>query len=650
MNASKNSRDPVTILNVDDDEGGRYATSRVLRLAGFEVTEARTGGEALRMVAETPPYLVLLDVNLPDMSGFEVCRRIKSTPSTSSIPVLQMSATYVQVSDRTRGLEGGADGYLVEPVEPAELVATVNAFVRMRRAEEACRVSAHEWKAMFDALNDGVTMLSLDGVILRANRNFARIAGHAVDDICGRQWDSMPFPAAFQPPIELTRQTKKRQSVTAVLEGRTYQLTADPFLDFSAEITGVVCTVVDVTERVSGEQERARLLVAEQRARQEAERANRLKDEFLAKVSHELRTPLNSVLGWTSLMRSGRLDAGAAQRALDTVERNAKLQSKLIDDLLDASRIVSGRLRIDFRLCELAGTVASSVESIQPAAAAKDIRIHTLIEPGAIMVMGDPSRLEQVLWNLLSNSIKFTPAGGTVTVAVQKVEKQVQITVSDTGVGISREFLPHVFECFRQQDGSSTRSYGGLGLGLAIVKNLIELHRGAIRVHSEGDGKGTDFTVVLPLASESGAGGAVTPASPEEESIEGLRVLVVDDESDTRDLISAVLGRSGAVVCCASSVREAVAALSEFSPDVMVSDIEMPGEDGYMLIATVRRLEGQRGRRIPALALTAHAFAEDRKRAVLSGFQAHMSKPVEPQNLVGTVGHLFRRSIEEAKV
>jgi PAS domain S-box-containing protein len=643
---SSEATQAVTILNVHDDEGDRCAISRILRLAGFNVKEAASGSEALAMIADEPPYLVLLDVSLPpDMSGFEVCRQIKSDPATSPIPVLQMCATYVQVSDRAPGLEGGADGYLVEPVEPAELVATVNAFVRMRRAEESCRISAREWRSIFDALNDGVALLSLEGIILRANRSFARITGQKVEEICDRHWNSLPVPAEFNPSIDEMRASGQRRSATAELNDRTYQITSDPAVDFAGDISAAVCTVIDVTERVRGEKERTRLLRAEQQARQDAERANRLKDEFLAKVSHELRTPLNSVLGWTSLLRSGRLDAAAGQRALDTIERNARLQSKLIDDLLDASRIVSGRLWIEFRRFELTGAVRGSIEAIQPMASAKDVHTHALIDSGDIMVMGDPSRLEQVLWNLLSNAIKFTPAGGDVTVTVQKAEgAHVQIAVSDTGVGIRRDFLPHVFECFRQQDGSSTRSYGGLGLGLAIAKNLVELHRGTIRVHSEGEGKGTDFTIVLPVAAAEETKGADTIADPESPgNVTGVRILVVDDEPDTRELISTLLGRCGAIVQTAASAQEAVSSLAEFKPDVLVSDIEMPREDGYMLIATLRRLEGERGRRIPALALTAHASAEDRERVLLSGFQAHLSKPVEPGKLVSAVGRLVQR-------
>jgi PAS domain S-box-containing protein len=650
----------IKILNVDDDDSGRYATSRVLRHAGFTVSEASSGGQALRMVSDENPYIVLLDVNLPDIDGFEVCRRIKANPATARIPVLQMSATYVDVRDRAHGLEEGADGYLVEPIEPAELIATVNAFVRLRKAEEALRASARQWQAMFDAINDGVGLLELNGTIMRCNRSFAGFFLMAADEICGKRWNQLPdigSGSALEPLIERMLSSRRRESVSVALDGRTIQIAMDPAFDLDDRITGAVCILSDITARVQAEHdltrqnaalaeivnERADLLVRAQQARSEAEEANRLKDQFIATVSHELRTPLNSILGWTNLMRGGRLDAQGTERAMETVERNAKLQAKLIDDLLDASRLMSGKLHLEKRPVEIGVVLESAVDAVQPQAEAKDLRIESRIDTDTGMVLADPGRLHQIFSNLLSNSVKFTPAGGGITVRLERAGSQARISVRDTGPGISAEFLPHVFESFRQGDNANTRSHGGLGLGLSIVKNLVELHEGMVRAESEGEGKGATFTVELPLIARS-ADAARARTRTTRAQVTGIRVLVVDDELDTRELLTTALGEYGAEVIAVPSVAQALEKLLLFRPDVLVSDIDMPKEDGYALIASLGTLEAKTGHRISAIALTGHASADDRRRALLSGFHAHVGKPVEPLELARLIQKLAVRS------
>jgi PAS domain S-box-containing protein len=647
------------ILNVDDDDAGRYVTTRVLRQAGFSVAEAATGSEALRKVALESPYLVLLDVNLPDISGYEVCSRIKSDPATAAIPVLQMSATYVEGTDRARGLEGGADAYLVEPIEPAELIATINAFIRMRRAEEAARQTASQWQTIFDAINDGVGLLDLGGTVLRCNRSFAAALGRSVNGICGSVC-SDASGVGLDLSVPLQSMAKKRHREVAALKfgERTLQITVDPTFDSDGRTAGAVCVLADITERVLADEdlttqrrhlqeaveERARLLEQAEQAQRDAEMANRLKDEFIATVSHELRTPLNSVLGWTNLLRAGRLDAPAAARALETIERNARLQSKLIDDLLDASRIMSGKLSIDVRPVDISHVVESALEAVKPIGAAKQIEIRAVVEPEAGLIMGDSNRLQQVIWNLVSNSVKFTPSGGQIQVRLQRLESQVRMTVQDNGIGISPEFLPHLFEGFRQADNSTTRSYGGLGLGLAIVRNLVEMHGGAVHAFSEGEGRGATFTVILPALSHQES---VPPRTrPDEPPVQlrGLRVLVVDDESDTRDLLKTALQKYGAHVVAAGSVEAALDALSEFDPAVVVSDIEMPGEDGYALLAEMKKRRLGRGMRIATVALTAYATSEDRELALSSGFEAHVTKPVEPLRLARIIAKLASRS------
>ncbi|HYO92653.1 MAG TPA: ATP-binding protein, partial [Pyrinomonadaceae bacterium] len=369
----------------------------------------------------------------------------------------------------------------------------------------------------------------------------------------------------------------------------------------------------EVIERQQAEQENAQLLVREQAARAEAEAANRMKDEFLATLSHELRTPLTAILGWSHLLRSGKLPPNTMDSAIETIERNARAQSQLIDDLLDVSRIITGKLRLDARAIEPAGILEAAVNSVRPAAEAKDIQLDLEIAQATGLVMGDPNRLQQVAWNLLSNAIKFTEAGGRVGVHLLRVNSHVEIIVRDTGQGIKPDFLPHVFDRFRQADGTTTRTHGGLGLGLAIVRHLVELHGGRILADSPGEGLGATFTIRLPLLARNGvtgeAGSAIaaedrSSATPSASILKGLRVLVVDDEEDSRDLILTVLTRCGAEVKAAASAAAALAELEQWNPDLLISDIGMPGEDGYSLIRKVRAHESPGHQSIPAIALT----------------------------------------------
>ncbi|HWT00762.1 MAG TPA: ATP-binding protein [Pyrinomonadaceae bacterium] len=399
---------------------------------------------------------------------------------------------------------------------------------------------------------------------------------------------------------------------------------------------------------------REQLLVRERAARAEAEESSRLKDEFLATVSHELRTPMTAVLGWTHLLRDGRLDAKGAAHALATVERNAHAQHRLIEDLLDVSRIITGKLGLDVRRVAPASFIEAAMEAVLPAAEAKGIVLEKSLPPDAAAIPGDPARLQQVIWNLLSNAIKFTPKGGSVRLGLENAGSHVEIFVSDTGDGIKREFLPYVFDRFRQEDGTTARRYGGLGLGLAIVRHLVELHGGTVRAESPGEGQGATFTVRLPLvvAQKSDDGNAAAPHTPAvsarravecPDKLDGLRVLVVDDEADTLDLIKVLLAQCGAEVATAKSSAEALGLFAEATPDVIISDIGMPGEDGFELIRKVRELPPERGGRTPAVALTAYARAADRLRVLRSGYQMHVAKPVELAELVAVVANVAGR-------
>jgi signal transduction histidine kinase/ActR/RegA family two-component response regulator len=385
----------------------------------------------------------------------------------------------------------------------------------------------------------------------------------------------------------------------------------------------------EVVERRRAEQERAELLVREREA-------NRLKDEFLATLSHELRTPLNAILGWTKLLRANAVPADGVDRALEKVERNAQVQARLVEDLLEISRIVSGKLRLDPRPIDLAVLCSTAIDSIRPAAEARGVAIHREFPQPVLKTVGDPDRLQQVIWNLLSNAVKFTPAGGSVTVALRRDGNVDEISVTDTGIGIEPSFLPNVFETFRQADASSTRVYGGLGLGLAIVKQLVELHGGEVRASSAGADAGATFTVRLPVRSEArwrAVEGHASPAQPIDRRLTGRTVLVVDDDEDTTELLVSTMERAGADVRAASSAEEALAICADWLPEVLVSDIAMPREDGYRLVEQVVAAMGSAAPRV-RIALSAFAGPDDRERALGAGFHQHVSKPVDPAALV----------------
>ena len=404
---------------------------------------------------------------------------------------------------------------------------------------------------------------------------------------------------------------------------------------------------LEITERKQAEEERAELLVREQAAREEAEQANRTKDEFLATLSHELRTPLTAILGWSHLVRTGNLDKSQLTRALETIERNARSQSQLIDDLLDVSRIITGKLQIEPTQIDLCAVIESAIDAVRPSFEAKQIRFKTLMGSKGCRVSGDANRLQQIFWNLFSNAVKFTPEGGTVRVEVQEKKEHVRVAITDSGSGITPEFLPYIFDRFRQADGSTTRMHGGLGLGLSIVKHLVQLHGGTVEVTSEGRDKGSTFIVTLPLiasdsllarqdsAASEVAGNGVAPGFLK--VLKGLRVLVVDDEADSRDLVSEILTRYGSEVYCCESAAAGMKAFKSWKPDLLVSDIGMPVEDGYSLIKKLRNLKSKRAREIPAVALTAYATKEDQARTLSSGYQMHVAKPIDPETLVRSI-------------
>ncbi|MCA1618255.1 MAG: response regulator [Acidobacteria bacterium] len=493
-----------------------------------------------------------------------------------------------------------------------------------------------------------------DGLIALVNDTLLGLLGHGRDELVGSHVESL-LPVASRifyqthlfPILKLHGRAEEVYFTLRAKGGAEVPVLANAARRERGGALVNDCVLMHMRQRDQYEDEILR-------ARREAEEATRAKDEFLAIVSHELRTPLTAVLGWSRMLRVGNLDERGAARALEAIERNAESQNQLIGDLLDFSRIISGKIRLDVGRLEPASVIHAAIEVLTPAADAKGIRLQSVLDPKAGPVSGDPERLQQVMWNLLSNAVKFTPRGGRVQVRLERVDSSVEITVSDTGSGISAEFLPYVFERFRQSDTTTTRRHGGLGLGMAITRHIVELHGGTIRAESPGEGLGATFVVRLPVmiihTAEPPAGatsGPLTPPGGEGARppalmarLDGLRVLVVDDERDARELLTAVLTQSGAQVTTASGVAEALGELRAAKPDLLVSDIEMAHEDGYSLIRKVRAAEAEGGPRIPAIALTAHARPSDRLRALSEGFQLHMPKPVEPAELVLAIANL----------
>jgi signal transduction histidine kinase/CheY-like chemotaxis protein len=455
-------------------------------------------------------------------------------------------------------------------------------------------------------------------------------------------------------PIDELVRTARAVSESGDQSLRARRLSDDELGDLTSVFNEMLARTEDQAAALRrADVEREGLLESERTARLDAERASRSKDEFVATLSHELRTPLTPILGWVQILRLGGRRDPELEQALEVIERNVRLQSQLIEDLLDMNRIVSGRLRLDVRRVDLAEVARAAIDTVRPAAEARGIRIVTELDPRATPVRGDPERLQQVLWNLLSNAIKFGRKDGLVRVALERVGSQVELSVADDGVGIAPDFLPHVFDRFRQADGSTTRRYAGLGLGLAIARQLAELHGGTLRARSEGEGLGATFVLALPVPAllldeaESGAHPAATAdaaPAPELPSLRGLDLLVVDDDADSRALVERVLRQSDASVRLAASAEEALDALAAEPADLLISDIGMPGVDGFELIRRVRALEQTTGRSIPAIALTAFARAEDRTRALLAGYQSHISKPVLPAELLAAVASLLHRT------
>jgi len=573
---------PVDILLVDDHEENLLALEAILTDESYNLVRARSGREALREVLARDFAIILLDVAMPHLDGYETASIIRQRERSRDTPIIFLTANYRTDTHVFRGYSVGAVDYIFKPFSPDVLKSKVAVFVELYNKREALKRHSEALQRAHDELEDRV-------------------------------------------------RARTREIATANEALRA-----------------------EIVERERIERERLDLLEREQRARAEAESVNRLKDEFLATLSHELRTPLNAILGWSHLLTSGKTNPATSQRALNVIRNNAMAQSQLIEDILDVSRIIGGKLRIGVRAVDLAEVIDAALDSVSPAIDAKAITIERDLEP-LDPIAGDPDRLRQVFWNLLSNAVKFTPRDGRVTVRLRREGDDAVVSVEDTGIGISPDFLPYVFDRFRQADGSATRRHGGLGLGMAIVRYLVELHGGTVRAESEGDNRGAKFTVALPIRIPESAADPTRPEAEEAHHVEpsaspsqleGLRILVVDDDRDSRAFLVALLEDHGAQVLSAGSSAQALDLFRHNRVDVLVSDIAMPGEDGYDLVQGIRDLPVDEGGLTPAVALTAYVRTEDQNAALAAGYHRHLKKPVDVSELIAVVAELAALKVE----
>jgi signal transduction histidine kinase len=574
--AAADTHEPVQILIVDDHRDNLLALDALLSPLGHGILQAESGGAALKILLEQEVALMLLDVNMPDVDGYGVAELIRGRPANVDTPIIFITANPQSASDAFKGYSVGAVDYIFKPVSAEVLISKVNVFIDLYRRSRALRKQAED----------------------------LRLA-HAELDVHVRDRTE-----------QLARTNERLKAVIA--------------------------------QRRRAEAERADLLRREQEARREAERVNRMKDEFLATLSHELRTPLNAMLGWVQLLETGQLDPARVGRAVQVIKNNAFAQKQLIEDILDVSRIVNGKMALKLSAVDIRGIIDGALDTLRPAAEAKRITITTDVR-AATETCGDRDRLQQIVWNLLSNAIKFTPRNGQVTVRVDNPGTDLRIAVSDNGHGIAPAFLPHIFDRFSQADSSVTRAHGGLGLGMAIVRHLVELHGGTVQAESDGENRGATFTVTLPVRTYEEPAEQPPPAPPQEAErevpwtelprLDGLAVLVVDDEIDARQIAATILLQKGAAVVEAASAQEALDHALGGRFDLIVSDLAMPSIDGYEMI---RRLRQRSSRFVPAIALSACVAPDAVATALAAGYQKHLPKPLSAAALIQSAAEVAR--------
>ncbi|HEY9662714.1 MAG TPA: response regulator [Allocoleopsis sp.] len=707
----------VNILLVDDHAENLLALEAILSRLGENLIKAYSGEEALRCLLDQDFAVILLDVQMPGMSGFETADLIRSRARSRQTPIIFLTAFSTTDDLVFKGYSLGAVDYLQKPIDPTILTSKVSVFVDLFRKTEMLKQQAEKMQrqaAQLTAMNQelrqseerfrllsmcsplGVFMLDTQGQCTYANPRGQAICDFSLDHPLEQTWQQWVQPEDRDRVLSgwaVYIQTGQEYSdefrlITPETDDDTEQwvhVRSARLLSPQNELLGHVGTIEDITERKQMEATRNQM-IREQVARREAEAASRMKDEFLAVLSHELRTPLNSMLGWAKLLRTRKFDEETTERALETIERNATAQAQLIEDILDVSKIIRGKLRLNRIPINLVSIIEAAIDAVRPQADAKSLQLIAHLNSLKGQVWGDPVRLQQVVWNLLSNAIKFTPEGGQVEVRLEEraytnpthlceivttnhqngkeqflVEAMrhqpsgsdscathyAQIQVIDTGIGIQPGFLPNVFDRFRQADSTTTRSHNGLGLGLAIVHHLVELHQGSVTAESLGEGHGSTFTVSLPIGETPRPillhqGDLASAASePQSRELEGVKVLLVEDEADTREFLNFVLRQYGATTTTTASVAEALDRLPEVQPHLLISDIGMPEQDGYMLIHQIRVAEETNHTYLPAIALTAYSSLDDQRKALSAGFDAHLSKPVEVNELVETMNRLL---------
>lgn len=685
------NEESASILLVDDSPEKLLALETVLESLGQRLIRASSGREALRCLMQGEFAVIILDINMPGMDGFETAELIRQRKSFDQTPIIFVTA-FADEMHAAHGYELGAVDFIVQPVIPDVLRTKVGVFVDLFRKNRQVRRQAeslerratqlHKLAAASLAINRALTLEQTLSVVADAARDIvgtevavaqvsAELKLESVNEVVsladeGAAVDSERWQEELAGLTRSVRELNRARRLSS--EELAAQLTTDapsqsgpamggwlaaPFTSRDGNNIGVL-QVVHKHEGEIVDDDEALLVQLAQFASISIENAllaresevNRIKDEFLATLSHELRTPMTAIMGWTQLLREPQVAAQKLSHGLDVIDRNTRTQTKLIDDMLDVSRIRTGKLTIQREAISLPQLVHSAVEAARPAAAGRSQHLSLDIENDALSVYADADRLLQVVGNLLSNAMKFTPTGGRIMVGVRRVGAAVQVTVTDTGAGIARSFLPHVFDRFSQADSSSTRTHGGLGLGLTIVRHIIELHGGQVAAESAGEGLGSTFTLTLPILEVGGRADreqrrAVNEGSVDRASLQGVHVLVVEDEVDSRELITAVIERAGASVTACGSVPEAFQAIEAGElPTVIVSDIAMPGYDGLTFIKRLRARTDKEGGKVPAIALTAYAREEDRQQALSAGFHRHMTKPVEPTRLVFVIAEL----------
>ncbi|PZV08754.1 MAG: hybrid sensor histidine kinase/response regulator [Leptolyngbya sp.] len=675
----------VNILLVDDQPENLVALEAILGELGANLVKSTSGEEALRCLLQDDFAVILLDVQMPQMDGFEVATLIRHRQRSRDTPIIFLTAFSSNEQFMFKGYALGAVDYLIKPIAPNILLSKVAIFIELFKKTEALRQKTEilqRQATQLEAINTelqmseerfrllsacsplGVFVTDTEGRCLYTNPRYQSICGSA-EAVPEQSWlgsvhpdDSAIAQSTWHAFMADGQEYSQEFRVQAGDDGcRWVSVRSARLVSEQRQFLGYVGTVEDITERKQAEAANAQV-IREQAARQEAETANRMKDEFIAVLSHELRTPLNSILGWSHLLRSRNLDPQKTDYAITTIERNAIAQKQLIEDILDVSQIVRGKLQLHCQPLDLAAIAQAALETVRPAAEAKAIALVDNVQDTArLEIVGDALRLQQVIWNLLTNAIKFTPQQGRVDLQLSVVPDlpenlatssdayapgYAQMRISDTGMGIDADFLPHIFDRFRQADSSTTRAQGGLGLGLAIVYYLVEQHQGYVWAESSGVNQGTTFTVALPLVPSPfdplpspSADNKLAEAGPH--ALANMAILIIDDDTDTRDYLTFLLASQGAVVTAAATAQEGFHLLSTTQPALLLCDISMPDMDGYTLIQKIRTQLPDPQAQIPAIAITAHARVSDQAHALATGFQHHLPKPVEAEVLIQTI-------------